>query len=396
MRTRSFSLELTTPLGTANGPIDRREGVAVAVDPATDDVPAVGVGEATPLPGWTESLSACESALEGVTPLGSDESLDDALSALDPRRTPAARHGLALALADADARHAGRSLAARLADAHGLPTPDATVPVNATIGDADPDETAREAERAVARGFDCLKVKVGVRALEADVERLRAVRHAVGPEVDIRADANGAWDRETARVALDRLAPLDLAYVEQPLPADDLDGVAACRAAAGDGGDDGDGEDDGHGGDDGDGGEDGHGGDDGDGGGNGRGVPIALDESLASHDSDRVLAALDAAAGDAVVLKPMALGGPDRALSAAMRAREAGIEPVVTTTIDAVVARTAAVHVAAAIPDVAPCGLATGSLLAEDLAADPCPVSDGSVTVPTGNGLAGDAFEGLR
>ena len=105
---------------------------------------------------------------------------------------------------------------------------------------------------------------------------------------------------------------------------------------------------------------------------------------------------LDAGAADAVVLKPMALGGPDRALAAALRARRAGVEPVVTTTIDAVVARTAAVHVAAAIPDVSPCGLATGALLDEDLAPDPCPIADGSLPVPSGAGLAGRAFDELR
>ena len=369
MRLHPFSLELTTALGTAHGPIGRREGFVVTVDPASDDVPAPdsvpgpisGVGEATPLPGWTESLSACETALDGARRSAAGESLDDALTRLDPTETPAAHHGLALALADAAARSADRSLAEYLADANGLPTPAETVPVNATIGDAEPDATAREAKRAIADGFDCLKVKVGVRDLDADVERLREIRRAVGPDVVLRADANGAWDRETARRALDRLAQLDLAYVEQPLPADDLDGTAAIRAAARNAG-------------------------------SGDDVPIALDESLASHDLDRVLAA-DAA--DVVVLKPMALGGPDRALSAAMRAREAGVEPVVTTTIDAVVARTAAVHVAAAIPDVAPCGLATGSLLAEDLAADPCSVSEGYVTVPTEDGLAGDAFGGF-
>jgi L-alanine-DL-glutamate epimerase-like enolase superfamily enzyme len=122
-------------------------------------------------------------------------------------------------------------------------------------------------------------------------------------------------------------------------------------------------------------------------------VPIALDETLARRDLDAVLAA---EAADAVVLKPMALGGPDRALAAAATALAAGVEPVITTTIDAVVARTAAVHVAAALPDPAPCGLATASLLADDLAADPCPVTGGAVRVPDGPGLAGDAFDGLR
>ncbi|TKX82135.1 mandelate racemase/muconate lactonizing enzyme family protein [Halorubrum sp. SD626R] len=369
MRLRPFAVGLTRPLGTARGDIAEREGFLVGVGSEDrvdgDGVSAPGLGEAAPLPGWTESLSACESALRAVR---TDDGalLPDALDRLDPVETPAARHGLALALADATAREADRSLASHLAAERGLPTPTDAVPVNATVGDGDPETTAAAVERAVDEGFDCVKVKVGARSLAADVERLRAVREAVGDGVALRADANGAWDRATARDALDRLASLDLAYVEQPLPADDLDGAAALRGDRGDR--------------------------DGDDEGTDSAVPIALDETLASHGLDAVL---DAGAADVVVLKPMALGGPDRALATAARARAAGVEPVITTTIDAVVARTAAVHVAAAVPDVAPCGLATASLLADDLAPDPCPVAGGEVPVPNGPGLAGDAFDGL-
>ncbi|MGQ3330269.1 mandelate racemase/muconate lactonizing enzyme family protein [Halorubrum sp. FL23] len=371
MRLRPFSLGLTSPLETARASIEQREGFVVAVDPESDgdSVSEAGVGEATPLPGWTESLSACEAALRGLQADRDDAGLADALTRIDPGETPAARHGLALALADATARDAGRSLAEQLARDERLPAPADAVPVNATIGDGDPETTVAAAETAVAEGFGCLKLKVGSRALDADVERLRAVRRAVGDGVAIRADANGAWDRETAREAVERLASLGLAYLEQPLPADDVEGAAALRdrRQGGEVGADTDADTD-------------------------PPVPIALDESVASRGVDAVL---DAGAADAVVLKPMALGGPDRALAAAIRAREAGVEPVVTTTVDAVIARTAAVHVAAAIPDVAPCGLATGSLLDADLAPDPCPVSEGAIAVPSGSGLAGDAFDGL-
>ncbi|MDZ5812582.1 enolase C-terminal domain-like protein, partial [Halorubrum sp. AD140] len=242
------------------------------------------------------------------------------------------------------------------------PTPADRVPVNATVGDGDPEATAAAAKRAVDEGFGCVKVKVGARPLAADVERLRSVREAVGDDVALRADVNGAWDAATARAALESFAPLGLEYVEQPLPAADLAGAAGLRRESADDA-------------------------------AAPRVPIALDESVARHG---VGAVLDADAADVVVLKPMALGGPDRALSAATRALAAGVEPVITTTVDAVVARTAAVHVAAAVPDVAPCGLATGALLAEDLAPDPCPVADGEVSVPEGPGLAGDAFDGLR
>jgi len=336
----------------------------VTTEPANDGSDAVGVGEATPLPGWTESYEACDAALDGVS---DDDGPDSPLEALSAASTPAARHGVSLALADAASRAVRRPLAELLANEADVDTsPADAVPVNATVGDGPPAETAAAATRAVEEGFDCLKLKVGARDVDEDVERVRAVREAVGDAVSLRADANGAWDREAARRALDALAAFDLAYVEQPLPADDLDGLAALRGEA-----------------------------------RGGAVHVAADESVAARGIDAVLEA-DAADAvvlkpmDAVVLKPMALGGPDRALAAALRARSVGVDPVVTTTIDAVVARTAAVHVAAAVPEVSPCGLATGELLDEDLAADPCPIDDGRVAVPTGPGLAGGAFDGLR
>jgi L-alanine-DL-glutamate epimerase-like enolase superfamily enzyme len=112
-------------------------------------------------------------------------------------------------------------------------------------------------------------------------------------------------------------------------------------------------------------------------------VDVALDESLAATSVDRVL---EAGAADVLVLKPMALGGVDRARTAARRARAAGLRAVVTTTIDAVHARTAAVHLVASLPDPPAAGLATGGLLAEDITPDPCPVADGRMPVPQGKG----------
>jgi o-succinylbenzoate synthase len=353
---RSFALDLANPLATAAGTIDRREGDLLRIDAGG----ATGVGEATPLPGWTESLADCRRALDAAA--NADETLLDAaataprdpLSAAPSTVTdplddaPAARHAVESAALDALGRREGRSLASTLADA-----PASRVPVNATLGDASPEATVTAALDAVAAGFSCLKVKVGVGDLDRDVTRLRAVRAAVGADVTLRADANGAWDRETATEAVDAFASLDLSLLEQPLPAADLSGHAALR---------------------------------------GRGVDVALDESLTVATVDEVLAA-DAA--DVLVLKPMALGGPARTVRIARDALAAGVDPVVTTTVDATVARTAAVHVAAAVPDVRPCGLATGDALETDLVPDPAPVEAGTVAVPDGPGVAGDAFDGL-
>jgi L-alanine-DL-glutamate epimerase-like enolase superfamily enzyme len=117
---------------------------------------------------------------------------------------------------------------------------------------------------------------------------------------------------------------------------------------------------------------------------------VALDESVREFGVDRVL---EAGAADVIIYKPMVLGGVDRTVEAARRARVAGVEPIVTTTIDGAIARTAAVHAAAAIPEVRPCGLATGALLRTDLTPDPAPVERGAIDVPEGPGIAGDAFD---
>lgn len=320
-----FSLPLRAPLATARGEITDRTGFLVTVDD-----PAPGIGEATPLPGWTESLDDCEAALRTVDP--------DDLGDLDAL-PPAARHGVALALLDAQSRADDVPLYRYLGARDRVDS----VPVNATVGDADTEPTVRAVEAAVDDGFPAVKLKVGSRPVEAALERVRAVRE-VCPEVELRLDANGAWTQAAAERAIDGLAALDVAYVEQPLSTDDLEGHADLR---------------------------------------GRGVGIALDEGLYEHGLDAVFAA---GAADVLVLKPMAMGGPDVALETAVLARGAGIDPVVTTTIDGAFARAAAVHVAAAIPNVSACGLATGDRLAADLVPDPVPVQRGRVAVPQKEG----------
>lgn len=334
MEIEPVTLELARPLETARGTISERRGFLVHVQYAN----ATGVGEALPLEGWTETYDACEEALRRAPELAREE---DWGVALGETNQPAARHAISLALADARAQTDNTPLYRYLGNERLV----RRVPVNATVGDGSVTETVEAATAAVDEGFDCVKIKVGARDIDEDVERLRAVRDAVGPGVALRADVNGAWTRDEAEDALHRLADLDLEYVEQPLPAEDLHDHAALRE---------------------------------------NGVPIAIDESLASRS---VTDALAQEAADYLVLKPMALGGPDRARQAALTARQAGVTPVVSTTIDGVVARTAAVHVAAAIPEIPACGLATADWLAEDLGPDPAPVQDGAIEVPQAKGL---------
>jgi o-succinylbenzoate synthase len=331
MQIDSFSLPLSRPLETATGRIETRRGFRIRVE--VDG--AVGVGEATPLAGWTESLTACERALGTV---------DDPVAALDDDRladAPAARHGVSLAVLDARSRAADRPLYRYLGGGERVDS----VPVNATIGDGSATETADAAADAVEGGYPAIKVKVGAREPAMDLARLEAVR-ARCPDVEVRIDANGVWDEPTVDELLPTLAELDVAVLEQPLAAERLDAHARLRD---------------------------------------RGVEIALDESLVERGVEAVV---DAAAADLLVCKPMALGGVDVARSVIETVREAGLDGIVTTTIDGSIARAAAVHLTASLPGIRPCGLATGGLLADDLtdASAVGPVEDGWIAVPQGKG----------
>lgn len=359
---RRFSLPLSTPLRTADGDVTERSGFLIGLRQSGSDGERYhGIGEATPFPGWTESVDTCAERIQSIDnttvavrrPL---ESLTDTpVSQID---TPATRHGLSLAATDCRARIANRSLGAEIAaSVDGTAESTAsTVPVNATIGDGDTATTTAAAESAVANGFECLKIKIGARPVDEDIARITAVRETVGEAVTIRVDANGAWDLQQARRGLDSLAKLGVSYLEQPLEATRIDEHAQLR---------------------------------------GHGVAIAVDETIATGPShERVSTVLRADAADVIILKPMTIGGPVETVRLAVRALEAGVDPVITTTIDAVIARTAAVHIASAIPEVRACGLATADFLESDLRPNPAPVSDGHIQVPPGPGIAGSAMDG--
>ncbi|GIO09502.1 dipeptide epimerase [Brevibacillus reuszeri] len=92
-----------------------------------------------------------------------------------------------------------------------------------------PEIMAEEAKQAVASGFDSVKIKVGA-DLMTDVLRIRAVREAVGPAVRLRVDANQGWvNRANSLFALGQIEDCQIDWMEQPVLADDLEGLADIR-----------------------------------------------------------------------------------------------------------------------------------------------------------------------
>ena len=93
-----------------------------------------------------------------------------------------------------------------------------------------PNDAAALAKRMARLGIRQIKVKVGT---VDDAARIEAVRKAAGEEVELRADANGAWTADEAIVELQRLARFKLQVIEQPVRADDLAGMKRVRQESG-------------------------------------------------------------------------------------------------------------------------------------------------------------------
>lgn len=94
-------------------------------------------------------------------------------------------------------------------------------------------ELIAEAKMMVSRGYDKIKIKVGVdlgKNPNEDLRRVQAVREAVGPAVSIMLDANNVWTAGTATRFANRVKEFDILFLEEPVPADDIPGLARYKA----------------------------------------------------------------------------------------------------------------------------------------------------------------------
>lgn len=91
-------------------------------------------------------------------------------------------------------------------------------------------EPAEGAARCVEQGYRAVKLRIGFDP-ERDVENVRAVREAIGDDVQLMVDANMAWDRRLAIDMAERLEEFNLYWLEEPVRCDDLEGMAAVAAA---------------------------------------------------------------------------------------------------------------------------------------------------------------------
>jgi L-alanine-DL-glutamate epimerase-like enolase superfamily enzyme len=330
------SYRFRTPMTMSFGTLGARDVLIVAV---TDDDGYTGYGEAAPLEPYDgvslETVGAALETYERVLRKTASLAPGDRLLALrDAADVPQALAALDMAFWDRRGKRDGVPVCDLLSSSAA-----ARVPVNATLGALDRAGAAAAASAARAAGFQCVKVKVGV---GDDAGRVAAVRAAAGPEMALRLDANGAWATSEAVQAIAALDAAGLELVEEPVHG--LENLRAVRERVP--------------------------------------VRIAMDETASRPG------ALLSGAADAVCLKIAASGGISSLLADAVAVRTTGADVYLGSTFDGPLGIAAAVHAAAALAPMPPCGLATLGLF--EGFDGVLPVRAGAIDVPTGPGLGVD------
>lgn len=271
----------------------------------------VGYGEAAPTPVITgDTLPSIESAVNDVIgpkligkPLFDSADIKATIDqSMVHNSSPKA--ALNIAVNDLLAQSYGVPLYQLLGGHSDHITTDYTVSVG-TIEDM-----ITQAQDLITKGFTTLKIKVGDDSEEADLDKIVAIRKAVGPAIQIRLDANQGWHPKQAVAVINRMQGLNLniQLVEQPVKATDFDGLAYVTANTT--------------------------------------TMIMADESIFSiEDAVRMISMRGC---DIINLKLMKAGGIDNAVKINTLAEAAGIPCMVGSMIESSVSVTAAAHLAAA------------------------------------------------
>ena len=286
------------------------------------DYEVFGIGEASPSKRVThetpqtvmKTLDKIAPHLIGMHPLRIEqimETMDQTVA-----ENPSAKAAIDIALHDILGKTARRPLFELLGGYR------KEVLTDITLGIKEPEETAKDAVKAVRRGFRALKVKVGVNP-EEDFERIREIRKAVGSDVTIGIDANQGWTVRQAVRVLKKLEPLNVEFVEQPVKADDIEGLAQVKKNSS--------------------------------------IPVMADESV--HSPEDAIHVIRKEAADLINIKLMKSGGILKARKMAAIAEAANVPCMIGCMGESTIGITAGVHFAAAVKNVQYAGLDSDILL---------------------------------
>ncbi len=208
-----ITLDLITTFRIAHGADNQRHNVIACLE--HDGI--TGLGEAPGVVYHGETQAGILAYFESLAPvLGDDPFLIETILNRLPAGSRAARAALDSALHDLWGKYLGQPLYRLFGlDPQQVPLTSFTIPM---------DEPQVMAERARQSGYPIIKVKLGGNQDEAIV---KAIRQAT--DARLRLDANAGWSHEQALEIIPRLMDYDIELIEQPLPADDLEGLIWLR-----------------------------------------------------------------------------------------------------------------------------------------------------------------------
>lgn len=239
----TIRIPLVTPFRTALRTVDSINDLIVKI---TADDGSVGFGEAPPTAVITgDTKESIEAAIRGyLAPavVGMElQDLDEMMRRMEKAiaKNTSAKAAMDIALYDLYAKMLGKPLYRVLAEESSNEActqnafcTGAELETDITISVDETEKMVSDSLRAVADGFGILKVKVG-KGGEKDVERVRAIRQAVGPDVILRIDANQGWTKEEAIATIRAMedANLGIELVEQPVSYHDFHGLQSVTKA---------------------------------------------------------------------------------------------------------------------------------------------------------------------
>lgn len=351
----AVSLAMKKPVTMAAETVARADNVLVRVE---SDGGLVGWGEAASAPTMTgETTASMVAAVANMAPTLRDRAADDFAvlsAAMDASLygNTGAKAAIEIALHDLVGRAAGRPLSALFGARRR-----SCIAVLAVIGSTDEAADLREANERWAAGYRAFKIKVGLAAPEADAARTLALCRmlkARGEKCLVSADANQGFGVDGALRYVAIVGDSGLDFFEQPVRAENLDGMARVAAASR--------------------------------------VPIGADEGIHSLADIERHHARNAAAG--VSLKAIKLGGLRAVREACGLCDRLGMKVNISCkTGESSVASAAAVHLAAVVPALDWGLTVTADGLAEDVAVEPLRVEAGHVVVADRPGLGVDVDE---
>lgn len=346
VRLGTISVPLRVPFKTALRSVNSVEDVVVELH---TDTGHVGYGEAPPTGVITgDTTGAIIGAIQdhiGKSILGRDvDDLEDVLKLVQSCivHNTSAKAAVDMALWDLYGQLYNIPVYKLLGGARKTIVTDITISVN------EPEEMARDALSAVARGYDCLKVKVGADPT-LDVARLAAVRKAVGNDVCIRIDANQAWQPKQAVRILNQMQDqgLQIEFVEQPVRARDFEGLQYVTERSY--------------------------------------VPVLADESVFSPEDAMTIMQMGAA--DLINIKLMKCGGLYNALKIVSAAEVYGVECMIGCMLEAKISVNAAVELACAKKIITRIDLDGPVLCSEDPILGGAVFNEKEITVSDGAGM---------